>query len=128
LREENTRESKARRVVRFISFAVGVVFSISLIRNALDFYRSGDRIDEASSKVSELEKVNQELRERLEEVQSQEYIERESRNKLGLAREGEIVVVLPDEEVLRKLAPPKREEEKDELPEPNWREWLDLFF
>jgi hypothetical protein len=42
-------------------------------------------------------------------------------------KEGEVIVVLPDEDILRKLAPLLPTEENT-LPEPNWKKWEKLFF
>ena len=67
------------------------------------------------------------MEQRLAEVKGEEYIEKQLRDNLGLAKEGEIVVVLPDEEILRKIAPSVPEEE-DILPDPTWKKWLKLFF
>jgi hypothetical protein len=71
--------------------------------------------------------VNAELGKRLAEVKSQDYIEKQLRDKLGLAKPGEIVVVMPDADTLRKLAP-KPVEEEAVLPDPTWKKWLRLFF
>jgi len=121
-------ETKARKMVRYISLGIGAFLSIYLIQNAYGFYRSGDRIDKAKSELKELESENRELESKLSEVRSREYIEKESREKLGLQYEGEVVVVLPDEEVLRLLAPQDKGEIKEELPKSNWQKWLNLFF
>ncbi len=74
-----------------------------------------------------LKKENEELQKRLTETQSPVYIERELRDKLGLAKRGEVVVVLPDAEILKRLAP-KSSEEEDFLPDPTWKKWAKLFF
>jgi 2-phospho-L-lactate guanylyltransferase (CobY/MobA/RfbA family) len=76
--------------------------------------------------VKELQRENRKLKRDLQEKESEEFIEKELRNKLNLAKKGEIVVVLPDEEILRKLAP-ERVEEEEALPDPNWKKWLKLF-
>jgi len=120
-------ESRLTRIARYFFLVVGLVLSFSLIRNTLNFYKSGEKIDKVKEQIGELEEANRELEEKLDWVKSQEYIERESRDKLGLAKEGEIVVVLPDEEILRKLAPERQEKTKSELPKSNWQRWLNLF-
>ena len=43
-----------------------------------------------------------------------------------MAKEGEIVVILPDPETVRKFAPSIYTEEEP-LPDPNWKKWLKLF-
>lgn len=75
--------------------------------------------------ISKIESENRELERKIIEAQSQEYIEKEIRNKLGLAKEGEVVVVLPDVDTLRKIAPEFTDE--DLKPDPNWKKWMMLF-
>lgn len=83
-------------------------------------------IEKEKAKVEELKSANLKLEEDLARVKSEEFIERQLRDKLGLAKPGEIVLVLPDAETLKKLAP-KMEEEKETLPDPPWRKWIQLF-
>ena len=106
----------------FLSF----VLLLSLAKNVLKINKANQKIEEAEEKVAKLKKENAELEDRLSQVQSEAYIEQQLRDKLGLAKEGEIVVVLPDEETLRKLAP-KPVEEEETLPDPNWKRWIHLF-
>ncbi len=77
-------------------------------------------------KIAKIEKENEALQAQILESQSLEFIEKEVRDKLGLVREGETVVVLPDEDTLRKLAP-QIHEDSSILPDPNWKRWLKLF-
>lgn len=77
-------------------------------------------------RIEALKKENEELQRKIRETQSEEFIEKQIRDKLGLVKEGEIVVVLPDEETVRSFAP-KIENEEDILPDPNWKKWLNLF-
>lgn len=89
--------------------------------------REGDALIE-KTKVR-LEKINQEnkkLAEQLQISQSEEFVEKQMRDKLGLAKEGEIIIVLPEPDIVKKLAPtlPKSEEVKLK---PNWQKWLELF-
>lgn len=111
----------------YLGFFLGLLFILSLARNVSKIARAGKRIDKAESRVEKLRKENEEMQRRLAEVRGEEYIEKQLRDKLGLAKEGEIVVVLPDEETLRKIAPSVPEEE-DVLPDPTWKKWLHLFF
>ncbi len=83
-------------------------------------------IKKEETRLVKLRKENEELKKRAEEVGKDIFFEKEARNKLGLGKEGETIVVLPDDETLRKLAL-KREEEQDTLPDPNWKKWLKLF-
>ena len=84
------------------------------------------RIEEEKERIEVLEQEREELQEKLEFVQSEEYIEKQLRDNLGLAKEGEIVVILPAEEIVKKFAP--RIDEEEEIPlEANWKMWMKLF-
>jgi len=100
---------------------------VSLIRNVLRVVESNKRIGKAQDQVEKLKKENEELEEKLAVTRSGGYIEKQLRDKLGLAKEGEIVIVLPDEKILETLAP-KLEEEEETLPDPNWKKWLKMFY
>lgn len=83
-------------------------------------------IKKEETRLAKLRKENEDLKKKAEEAGKDIFFEKEARNKLGLGKEGEIIVVLPDDETLKKLAP-KREEEEDVLPDPNWKKWMKLF-
>ena len=111
----------------YVGLFLGFLFLLSLIRNISKIADAEKRISKAQERVEKLRKENEETERRLAEVKGEEYIEKQLRDKLGLAKEGEIVVVLPDEETLRKIAPGIAEEE-DVLPDPTWKKWLKLFY
>jgi cell division protein FtsB len=113
--------------LRYLFIAFFVLLTASLARNVIRILKAGQRVEETEGRVEKLKEENEELKKRLEMIGSQEYIEKQLRDNLGLAKEGEIVIVLPDEETLRALAPrPQKEEEV--LPDPNWKRWMNLFF
>ena len=102
------------------------LLSLSLIRNYQRVKSVDDQIAKKAAEVAEVQKQGEDLLKRLEVAQSQDYVESQLRDKLGLAKEGEIVVILPPDDVLRKIAP-KYKEEEEILPDPNWKLWLKLF-
>jgi cell division protein FtsB len=120
-------KSKLKSYSTYIGIGLVILFVISLIRNFSKIGGAKKRIEAAEERVERLKEENEEAKKRLAEVKGEEYIEKQLRDKLGLAKEGEIVIVLPDEETLRKIAPSLPEEE-DVLPDPTWKKWLKLFF
>ena len=104
-----------------------LLLSLSVYRNVLKIGSIYKKIADKEADVRKLEEENQNLEKKVEEVTSDDYIEKQIRDKLGLAKEGEIVLVLPEPEVLKKFAP-KIEEEEEILPDPNWKKWIKLFF
>lgn len=103
-----------------------IIVAISLIRNILKAINIRNRIKEEEREVEVLKKEKEELEKKVAEAESDAYIEKQLRDKLGLAKEGEIVLILPEDEILRKIAPVVQEEE-DFLPDPTWKKWFKLF-
>lgn len=110
------------RLASLAVLVVGLLLVVSLIRSIIDFLKAEDRIKQEEIKLAQLQLKNDELKKKLEEVESPEYLEKMAREKLGLAKEGEVVVVLPS------VLP-----QPDQKPQPeenlsNWQKWLRVFF
>lgn len=113
---------------RFISASLlilGLYLIVSLSRNILSLIKKGEEIKRENLKLERLRQENIELKKGLEYVSSSEFIEKEAREKLGMGREGEQVVILPEnvEEIVLRQAQDEKEEEL-----PNWKKWYRLFF
>ena len=117
---------KLSRYSNLLMLLAASLFAVSLIRNIIRIRKVDGKIEKAREKVVKLGKKNETLRNKLEITQSDEYLERQIRNELGLAKEGESIVILPDDEVLTKLIV-KRPGEEDVLPDPIWKKWARLF-
>ena len=119
-------KAKMNKLVSWIlilSF-VGVLFTV--LRNIQSLSRNKLRILEAQERLEKLEKEHEELEEKERAVQSTEFKEEQIRDKLGLVKEGEIIVVLPDPEIVKKFTPlPDVSEESKTVP--NWKKWVELF-
>ena len=128
MKQADTRDilKKIKPFYRKIALAILVVLTISFARNITKIRSAGGRIEKARQKNEILEQEIEKLSSQLEILKSDEHVESEIRNKLGLAKKGETVVVMPDNEILRKIAP-RVKYEKDSLPLPNWRLWVELF-
>lgn len=127
--EKIVQSAKSRfgKSLRYIFIALVVLLSISLIRNIIKISQVRRRIDEEAARIEGLKEENLKLQKRLEDIQSDRYIESELRDKLGLAKGGETILVLPEENVVKSLAP-ESSDEQEALPEPNWKKWVMLFF
>jgi cell division protein FtsB len=104
-----------------------LVITFFMFRSTLVLVGKGGLAGEAQKKLERLEKEQAELLKLKQEVDSPEFAEREAREKLGLAKPGEIVVVLPPEDILRKLSPDYDQEEYIEE-QPIYIRWSRLFF
>src|SRR3990170_2789660 len=76
-----------------ISLFVAVKLGIGVVR----LWKTGGLVDEAKKEVSDLKKENSSLQEKLVYVNSPEFVEKEARDKLGYGREGEVILVLSDQ-------------------------------
>lgn len=110
----------------YIGLGVLIMLVMSLLGNISRIKNVNLKIEKEKEKVEELRQENEELQKDLEFVQSEEYIEKQLRDSLNLAKEGEIVVILPEPEIVKKFAP-RVDEEEEILPNPNWRKWMRLF-
>lgn len=112
---------------RLITIILGLILAVVLSRNILTLVSVEDRIDDLRQKIVKEEGKKKELLRLREDVSSPFFIEKEAREKLGLAKEGETVVVLPSEDYLRSLITPLDEEDVP-INKSNWKKWLKLFF
>jgi len=102
------------------------LFGLSLFKNILKINEAKNRIQKEKEKVIKLEQEGRILEEELKKMQGNEFLETQLRDKLGLAKKVESVVILPDPETLKKLVP-EIPDEKDYLPDPPYKKWLKIF-
>ena len=110
-----------------ITYAViGMIIIINLIRSSLDLYSRRSIVQEKEIELRELEAEHAELTQELEYVQTDEFVEKEAREKLGLVKEGEMVVLVGElgEEPKTKNQEPRTKHQS----EPQWKAWWRLFF
>jgi cell division protein FtsB len=73
--------------------------------------------------LEEAKGKNAELKQKLEEVRSVEYLEKEARENLNMQLPGETVVMIPAGKIEK-----KRIEDRKVGEEPNWKKWVRLIF
>lgn len=105
--------------------AVLLIFAYNLIGQIFNTLKSEDRLSYATEQLYELEKKNKALNKRLAEIKSEYFVEQQARDKLGLVREEETVVIIPEEKIKQVLGTQKQAEEPRL---PNWQGWLRLFW
>ena len=72
-------------------------------------------------KLAQEQKKNQFLKERLFYVKTNQFVEEEAREKLGMSRPGEYIVIAP-------TSAPLNREQIEVNTKPNWQKWWELFF
>jgi cell division protein FtsL len=118
---------KAKKLLGYAIWVFVVILLISTVRNINSVRNIQSQVDSEKLKVEKMKEENAQLQAQINQAQSSDYIEKQIRDELGLAKPGEAIVVLPDPDVIRKLAPVTPVEE-DSLPDPNWVRWEKLFF
>ena len=130
MRNTNKLEERIRERVgsysKYIVVIILLFLGTSLYKSASKNISVRKRIEEELASTEALKKDNLRLKREVENVSTEEFVELQLRNELGLAKEGEYVVVLPDAETLKKIAP-KLESEEETLPFPNWKKWAQFF-
>jgi cell division protein FtsB len=127
--EKLTIKIKARLKTysNIVFIVISLLMLVSLTRNIIKVKEAKERLKEKEEYIEKIGEENEELSQKVATFKSEGFIEKQLRDKLGLAKEGEIIVVLPDEETIKKFAP-SNEKEEEILPDPNWKKWFKLFF
>ncbi len=109
----------------FIGLTItALIILYSLSHQVLDSLQGEKRVAEEVSKLNQLKNRNDELQKQLSQVGSVQFIEMQARNKLNMARNGETIVIIPQQEIDKVLGLQKRVQEEII---PNWQGWLRLF-
>ena len=117
-----------KRVLKTIIYIIFSLLCVYLTTNISKILSANGKISKAEQNLKTFQKENYELRQELQEVQKGQFLEKQARDKLGLAKEGEVVLVLPGREIIKKANHDyqKPVETADVLP--NWQKWLKLIF
>lgn len=113
-----------KKIVLGLIILVVLVIAYNLVIQITAALRSGERLSSAAEVVYKLEIKNKTLKGQLSQMQSPQFIEEAARNKLGLSKKGETVVVIPEEKL--KLVLGASQSAVVRLP--NWLGWLKLFW
>lgn len=112
------RFSSIRLIIGIVSLAV----SVGLARSIVDHWQKRTVVSERQEALRLEEARNRELVVKLEEATSAAFIEKEAREKLGLVKEGDTIVLLD------KSQAPNLNNQTNTENLPNWKKWWKLFF
>lgn len=114
-----------KKVIIVVVILVSLVVAYNLISQIINASKSGERLSEAAEVVYNLEAENKQLKKKLEEIQSPQFIEEEARNKLNLGKSGETIVIIPDEKIKQVLG---SSNSAQIIRLPNYLGWFRVFF
>ncbi len=108
------------RLITFFSFGLVIYLIVLTAKNILSLKNAENIVVDYEKELQIEERKNQSLKERYEETKQPGFIEREARDKLGMGKEGESIVIMPKITI---IPTPKKEEELS-----NIEKWWKLFF
>lgn len=107
--------------ISFLLFTTYLIISFS--RSVWDLWQKQGEIGKAKARVEDLRAENNRLRGQLEYTKTDEFVEKEAREKLKLVKPDETVVMIPDSVLKAATA-----SASPTPPPPNWEQWMRLFF
>ncbi len=109
----------------FLASVIFFLFIIqNLVRSIYTLWQKHDLVVRAQQELEAQKKENQEIKEKLRIVETQEFVEQEARNKLFLARPGETSMII-DQSLIASSSGIKTGQKEEKA---NWQQWLELFF
>jgi len=121
---------KNKSIKKILSTPIGIIFlllilifiSYSIWQNTQQKKNIAQRAENLDQEINRLEDENLELTNLIEYFASSEYIEKEAREKLNLAKPGEKVVIVSKE---KPLLPGDKKDFNQEI---NFKTWWNYFF
>ena len=112
------------RLVRVAVLVICIAIGIGIVRSVYTLSQKKGIIAERQQVLTQLTAKNRQLQEELMEATSPAFIEQAARDKLGLVRVGETVVIM-DKSNPSADGP---NNQKNPLESPSWKQWWQLFF
>ncbi len=109
------------RVFRAFFLLLCVMLAIGVVRSVSSLVQKQGIVAERKSVLEAEETKKRELQEKLREATSAGFIERAAREKLGLVREGETIVIMDKSQGASSAGQPSQDV-------PSWKQWWKLFF
>ena len=93
------KKNKANRLFLFLLIAESLFLSIWGINSYYSIYQARKELKKTEEKLTQMELENRELKEQIDNLANSFYLEKLAREKLGLAKKGEVIYkILPEEE------------------------------
>ena len=121
------------RIVAVVVVTIALFLAVDFGRRAIDSYRLSRAVAALEEEVAAMRAKNETLKERLEYVSTDAYIEETAREKLRWVEPGDTAVILLSSE---DKEPPVTSpvpshgilQGEEVMEKPNWQRWLDLLF
>ncbi len=122
-KNKRLNQTKANRGLYLFVILLTIIFLKHNFTQAKYFIELNREFNNYQQQAQELKQGNLDLKAKLEYLQTQEFIEREARQKLSLGQESDTLYLLPEVPNLSKL---KSSPESENIAV--WQQWLNLFW
>ncbi len=93
------KKNKANKLFFFLLIAGSLFLSIWGIKSYYSIHQTQKKLKKTEEELTQMELENRELRDQIDNLADSFYLEKLAREKLGLARKGEVIYkILPEEE------------------------------
>lgn len=114
-----------KKIIPIAIICLVLIIAYNLLVQIKEAVTSQERLSAQAEAVYELEQKNKQLQNKLSQIQSNEFVEEQARNKLSLSKTGETVVII-SEDTLKLVMGASASAQIQRLP--NWLGWWKVFF
>ena len=111
-----------RKFVRIAVYGICIILGIGIVRSVYTLSQKKWIMVERRQVLTQLTDRNQQLQQELKEATGPAFIEQAARDKLGLVKQGETVVIMDKSQILN------ANNQQNLLELPSWKQWWQLFF
>jgi cell division protein FtsB len=116
-----------RQLAQVVIGIGSILLAFSLVRTTYGLWKKQDYVRAREEAYRQAQKYNQELKNQLKIDQTPDFVEKVAREKLGMGKEGETVIFMPNSSIantpVTNSANALTETEKS-----NWKKWWGVFF
>ncbi|MFH1832899.1 MAG: septum formation initiator family protein [Candidatus Levyibacteriota bacterium] len=113
-----------KRALFFAAIVISILVINNLAHSIYGLWSKQELLVNTQKDLESKKKENKELKDQLSVAQSEQFVEKEARDKLFLVKVGESGVILD-----KKLLEASESADSQSQPQsPNWKKWWELFF
>ncbi len=109
------------KIARIVIALISLGLAVSAGRTIVELWEQKGRVGEKERELTRVLTENKRLESQLTDMKNPSYVERVARDQLGMVKEGETIVMLPQ-------GGANTGEKKDRHEFPVWQQWFRLFF
>lgn len=109
------------QTIRIAVALISLGLAISAGRTIVELWQRRDVVGVRKQELARIQAENMSLQDKLRDMGSDAYVEKVARDQLGMIKEGETIVMLPEGAVQGKGS-------GEDASMPNWKKWWSLFF